>query len=79
MKEGRNFIQVIAGPRQVGKTTMVSQLLKRLRIPSQYISADGAGFSGEAWIEKHWEAARLSILLEGAADLSAIDEVRKWN
>lgn len=78
MKEERNFIQVIAGPRQVGKTTLVSQLLKKLRIPSQYISADGAGFSGETWIEKHWEAARRSIRLEGASDfVLAIDEVQK--
>jgi len=78
IKEERNFIQVIAGPRQVGKTTLLSQLLKKLKIPSQYISSDGAGFSGEAWIEKHWEAARQIIRLEGASDfVLAIDEVQK--
>lgn len=78
MKEKRNFIQVIAGPRQVGKTTLVSQLLDRLEIPSQYISADGAGPQGEIWIEKHWEAARRSIKQESASDyVLAIDEVQK--
>ncbi|MCK7531755.1 MAG: AAA family ATPase [Marinilabiliales bacterium] len=46
MRRGRNFIQVIAGPRQVGKTTLISQLLGRLEIPSKYISADGAEASG---------------------------------
>lgn len=78
MKEKRNFIQVIAGPRQVGKTTMVSQLLGKLSIPSQYISADSAGVSGEAWIEKQWESARRIIRHEGASDfVLAIDEVQK--
>ncbi len=78
MKEKRNFIQVIAGPRQVGKTTLVSQLLDRLEIPSQYISADGAGPQGEIWIEKHWEAARRTLLSEGTGELIlVIDEIQK--
>lgn len=78
MREGRNFIQVIAGPRQVGKTTLISQLLDRLEIPSKYISADGAGPQGEIWIEKHWAAARQTLLTEGAGELIlVIDEIQK--
>ncbi|MDX9729756.1 MAG: AAA family ATPase [Bacteroidales bacterium] len=78
MKEKRNFIQVIAGPRQVGKTTLISQLLGRLDIPSQYISADGAGPQGAIWIEKHWEAARRGLLTAGAGELIlVIDEIQK--
>lgn len=78
MKEKRNFIQVIAGPRQVGKTTLISQLLGRLDIPSQYISADGAGPQGAIWIEKHWEAARRALLTAGAGELIlVIDEIQK--
>ncbi len=78
MKEKRNFIQVIAGPRQVGKTTLISQLLGRLDIPSQYISADGAGPQGAIWIEKHWEAARRALLTAGAGKLIlVIDEIQK--
>lgn len=78
MKEKRNFIQVIAGPRQVGKTTLISQLLGRIDIPSQYISADGAGPQGAIWIEKHWEAARRALLTAGAGELIlVIDEIQK--
>jgi predicted AAA+ superfamily ATPase len=78
MKEKRNFIQVIAGPRQVGKTTLISQLLGRLDIPSQYISADGAGPQGAIWIEKHWEAARRALLTAGTGELIlVIDEIQK--
>lgn len=78
MKQKRSFIQVIAGPRQVGKTTLVLQLLEILKVPSQYISADGAGISGEIWIKKHWEAAR-QIVRTGGADgfVIAIDEIQK--
>jgi AAA+ ATPase superfamily predicted ATPase len=68
MKQKRSFIQVIAGPRQVGKTTLVLQLLEILKVPSQYISADGAGVSGEIWIEKHWEASRQIVRSGGAED-----------
>ena len=33
MEEPRKFIQVVLGPRQVGKTTMLTQLLSQLSIP----------------------------------------------
>jgi len=78
MKEKRNFIQVIAGPRQVGKTTLIGQLLEKLDIPSQYISADGAGSQGTIWIEKHWEVARRTVIADGAGELIlVIDEIQK--
>jgi len=31
LKEPRRFLQVVAGPRQVGKTTLVRQALERLQ------------------------------------------------
>lgn len=34
IEEPRKFVQVILGPRQVGKTTMVTQLLSQLSISS---------------------------------------------
>ena len=77
MKEKRNFIQVITGPRQVGKTTLVGQLLNRLDIPSQYISADGAGPQGDVWIEKHWEAARRTLSRPHRAPAESASPARK--
>jgi predicted AAA+ superfamily ATPase len=44
VNEKRLFIQVLLGPRQVGKTTMVRQLLEKSKTPSMYVSADGIGF-----------------------------------
>ena len=40
LEEPRRFIQVVMGPRQVGKSTVVKQVLKDLEIPFQFFSAD---------------------------------------
>lgn len=40
INEPRKFIQVILGPRQVGKTTMMTQLLSQINIPYTFESAD---------------------------------------
>jgi uncharacterized protein len=37
LNEPRKFIQVIYGPRQVGKTTMAVQALDDLKIPVRFI------------------------------------------
>ena len=34
MEEPRRFLQVVLGPRQIGKTTVVKQVLKDLDFPS---------------------------------------------
>ena len=40
LKEKRRFVQVLAGPRQVGKTTVVRQVMAAAKIPAHYASAD---------------------------------------
>ena len=40
MEELRKFIQIVAGPRQVGKTTAVKQALKLLKTPYLFFFAD---------------------------------------
>ncbi|MDR0430329.1 MAG: AAA family ATPase, partial [Tannerellaceae bacterium] len=50
MEEPRKFIQVIIGPRQVGKTTMVNQLLSQLSIPHINESADAISATNSAWL-----------------------------
>lgn len=40
LAEKRRFIQVITGPRQVGKTTAIQQVLEDLHIPYHYAAAD---------------------------------------
>ena len=45
--EPRRFIQVLAGPRQVGKTTLVTQVMQHLPFPAHYATADGFGKPGK--------------------------------
>jgi len=57
--EPRRFIQVLIGPRQVGKTTLVYQLLEKCKLPNHFASADAIAASNIAWLEQQWETARL--------------------
>ncbi|HCY01160.1 MAG TPA: AAA family ATPase, partial [Bacteroidales bacterium] len=59
--ESRKHIQVIMGPRQVGKTTMVRQLFEDLEMPYLFTSADAVGSNDGVWLEQTWELARLKM------------------
>ena len=73
--EPRRFIQVLAGPRQVGKTTSILQILDDVRVHSHYASADVPTLQGATWIEQQWEIGRLKDGKKGA--VLVIDEVQK--
>jgi predicted AAA+ superfamily ATPase len=75
LRQPRRFIQVLSGPRQVGKTTLVQQVIDRLDMPVRYASADEPTLRGHEWIAQQWEAARLQAG-DGPAVL-ALDEVQK--
>lgn len=78
IEEPRKFIQVILGPRQVGKTTMLVQLLSRLSIPSLIESADAISGINSAWLAQVWESARLRLKASEATEfLLVIDEIQK--
>jgi len=78
--EPRKFIQVISGPRQVGKTTIINQLLKDINIPSYYVTADNIDPNNLSWIEAQWETARFQKRKKGVDDfILVIDEVQKIN
>lgn len=76
LKEPRRFIQVVAGPRQVGKSTLVQQVVQTLAAPERYASADEPTLRGADWIAQQWEAARLSIAGKKGAVL-VLDEIQK--
>ncbi len=61
IEEPRKFIQVIFGPRQVGKTTLVTQLLSQISTSSLYESADAVTALNTTWIVQVWETARLRL------------------
>lgn len=75
--EPRRFIQVVLGPRQVGKTTSLRQVLAKLTMPHHYATADTATLQSGAWLEEQWaEARRLEADSDGPVVL-AIDEIQK--
>lgn len=78
MEEPRAFIQVLLGPRQVGKTTLATQLTAKLRMGHHFISADAVAAGNTAWIEQQWEIARIKMDQENASSyLLVIDEIQK--
>jgi predicted AAA+ superfamily ATPase len=76
LDEPRRFIQVVAGPRQAGKSTLVQQATATLTVPVRHASADEPTLRGTDWIAQQWEASRLSIADERGAVL-ALDEIQK--
>ena len=58
IEEPRKFIQVVMGARQIGKSTVVKQVLKDLDLPYLFYSADNFPASNTAWVSDCWEAVR---------------------
>ena len=78
LSEPRRFLQVVAGARQVGKTTLVGQVLSRLDIPSVFVSADEPTVGDIAWLAAQWERGRLAAADVGKAGVVLVlDEVQK--
>lgn len=76
LAEPRRFLHVVAGPRQVGKSTLVQQVTGELSLPVRYASADEPTLRGADWISQQWEAARLEASGEAGAVL-VLDEIQK--
>ena len=77
MSEKRRFIQVVAGPRQVGKTTIITQFLEQTDYDYIYESADALSSSPEVWLEQSWSSARFKLKLGASEVLLVIDEIQK--
>jgi uncharacterized protein len=75
LHEPRRFLQVIAGPRQVGKTTMVQQAVQEANLPAHWASGDDPQPADRTWIEQQWEAAR--ALADRRRAILILDEVQK--
>ena len=78
IQEPRRFMQVLAGPRQVGKSTLVGQVLQKVPIPYSVEVADAIDPKDRDWIRRVWEGARTTITLHGETErLLVIDEIQK--
>jgi len=76
--EPRKFIQVLMGPRQVGKTTMAAQMLQKAKFPYIFESADAVSAINSTWIEQLWETTRLKMNVQAAKEfILVIDEIQK--
>ncbi len=76
--EPRKFIQVLAGPRQVGKTTLVAQVVKDINVPFTLENADGIAPNNKEWIHQVWQSVRVNMQMHGHEEhLLVIDEVQK--
>jgi predicted AAA+ superfamily ATPase len=75
LREKRRFMQVLYGPRQVGKTTAARQVMEQIGIPAHYASADQPALRNETWLEQQWEVGRSLASRRNA--LLVIDEVQK--
>ncbi len=71
----RRHIQVIIGPRQVGKTTLVRQFLQEWERPVVSVSADEMLMPSQSWLSQAWEGARRQA--DGGEALLVVDEVQK--
>ncbi len=73
LREKLNFMQVLIGPRQVGKTTAVTRIFNQWSGPKKMISADLPAPPDHSWLTANWnDAASL-----GDEVLFIIDEVHK--
>jgi predicted AAA+ superfamily ATPase len=80
IEEPRKFIHVLFGPRQVGKTTGIKQLLPQLSMPFTYESVDAVSPADASWLVQIWETARMQMKAQNAKEyLLVIDEIQKMD
>ncbi len=72
-----NFIQVVVGPRQVGKTTLIKQIYDFWQGPKIYQTADLPGVIDTKWIIENWMKARELAKRQRKRTLLIFDEIQK--
>jgi hypothetical protein len=83
MNEPRRFIQVLAGPRQVGKSTLMSQVLEADSQPHYLYNADSVDENDTDWIRRIWESVRTMMDTQGLKEavlvIDEIQKIRQWS
>ena len=78
INEPRGKMQVIVGPRQVGKSTLIGQVLAECKIPFDSYSADDVVGVTANWLVEVWETQRMKMVARGESKrLVVIDEIQK--
>lgn len=73
LREASPLIQVLVGPRQIGKTTAIQDILSQLKCPHVYVTADGVNPMDSSWLAMAWQEARH----KGDQTILVIDEIQK--
>jgi len=76
INEPRKFLQIVMGPRQTGKTTVIKQALGKTALPYRYVSADLALYQSQEWLKTEWQQARDQITETTPSALFVVDEVQ---
>ena len=83
MSEPRRFIQVLAGPRQVGKSTLMDQVLAECPLPHYLFNADGVDEDDTDWIRRVWESVRTQMdtrqETEAVLVIDEIHKIKNWS
>lgn len=77
IQSGSPFIQVICGPRQVGKTTAAKQIMDAIGFRALYSTADSAFQLGPEWLETQWLRAEREAKVSSGPVLLVLDELQK--
>lgn len=78
INEPRGKMQVIVGPRQVGKSTLIGQILEECTLLFDSYSADDVTGVSADWLAQVWESQRMKMSARGESKrLMVIDEIQK--
>ncbi len=77
LNEPRRFIQVLAGPREVGKTTLIHGVIASTKVPTHYASADEPRIKERGWLQQQWDQARLMATETAGGAILVLDEIQK--
>ncbi|MDR2714828.1 MAG: ATP-binding protein [Coriobacteriales bacterium] len=77
LQESRQFIQIVVGPRQTGKTTAVTQAFKNASVLTHFVSADDPASTSQEWLKNEWEQARILSKKTAKGALLIVDEIQK--
>lgn len=78
MAEPRRRMQIVMGPRQVGKSTLVGQFTEGISVPFDFFAADSVNRFDTSWIPNKWQQARMRMDIHSEQEhILIIDEVQK--
>ncbi|NBP05850.1 MAG: ATP-binding protein [Bacteroidetes bacterium] len=77
LTEKNPLLQVLTGPRQVGKTTLVKQVLQDESIAGFYVTADQVTQGHDVWLETQWQRAVAAASETEKPFCLVVDEVQK--